>query len=124
MSDITPWLHEDLPPQAKKTSLVDDLCYYFEKLWKENKPGFRRRATSYDKGTSAGGSVNIDKVVTAYLLQQEAGEGTRVGDAEEIEITRVMHHVQARFNMSRKQIAERAADLEIEAKSAEGGDTA
>ncbi len=118
-NEIQPWLNEDLPPQNKKTSLVDDLCYLFEKLWKEDAPGFRKRATS------AGGSVTIDKVVTAYLLKQEAGAGTRVGDAEEIEITRVMHHVQARFNMSRKQIAERAANLEIEAdKPAEDGGTA
>lgn len=123
-NEIQPWLSEDLPPQNKKTSLVDDLCYLFEKLWKEDKPGFRKRATSYDKASSAGGSVTIDKVVTAYLLKEEAGEGTRVGDAEEIDITRVMHHVQARFNVSRKQIAERAANLEIEAnKPVEDGGT-
>lgn len=125
MSDIAPWLSEDLPPQNKKTSLVDDLCYYFEKLWKQDEDDFRRRATSYDKASSAGGSVTIDKVITAYLLKKEAGPGTRVGDAEEAEITRVMHHVQARFNMSRKQIAERAANLEIEAsKPVEDGGVA
>jgi hypothetical protein len=112
-TEMEPWLDEELPPQSKKTSLVDDLADLFRKLWDEDVANFRKMATSTDRESSAEGSVRMDKDILAWLLKQAAGEGTRVGDADAADIAYVVHHAQARFGRSRTQITARKAELAL-----------
>jgi hypothetical protein len=93
---IRPFLPDMEPP---KRSLVDELADLFRKMWDENRNNFRALATSTHASRTVEGTVTIDKHITAWLMKQEAGPGTRVGDASVYDITRVLHCVTRRFGL-------------------------
>ena len=110
MTELKPWIDTELPPQNRRTSLVDDIADIFDTMWTDDVENFRALATSTDKDDAVEGSVTIDKILLARLVKQAAGENSRVGKAKVGDIARVMHHAAKRYNLSRKEIAARKAE--------------
>lgn len=108
---LNPWVPTILVPSTKKTSLVDDIADLFEVMWDKNEHDFQALATSVDKDTAVEGSVTIDKILLARLVQAAAGEHTRVGQAKVGDIAKAMHYAAKRYGVDRKSIAARKAEF-------------
>lgn len=109
MSELKPWIPDELPGPTKKPKLVEEAKRLLPEAWEDSE--FRALSSSTCREDSVTGSVTFDKALAAERFAKIAGPQSSLGREEDLtRVSLALHHAAYSRGVSRKQLQQRKAE--------------